>query len=207
MLESLKTNFSELTSQTNLYNLIMECIDVISLFFPLSLFYLLSFTSFSFLLPPLLVLIDYTPPTLPSLNPPCPPLSSLFFFLHFNFFFCFSSSSYFSYFEITSFKDQDFQVRQFIFSFLGELANNCPRDLIPYIPKILPCMINNIYIVPSELDPSQSFISICNNAVWYFTTHSPLFLILILLLILLFFLPLLQLPPFPPFLFLSAILF
>ena len=28
MLESLKSNFSELTSQTNLYNLIMECIDV-----------------------------------------------------------------------------------------------------------------------------------------------------------------------------------
>jgi len=62
--------------------------------------------------------------------------------------------------------DKDFQVRQFVFSFLGEVAKSCPKGLFPYIENAYPILLNNLFILPSELDPGQSYVSICNNAVW-----------------------------------------
>ena len=63
-------------------------------------------------------------------------------------------------------EDKDFQVRQFIFSFSGEIAKNCSKGLLPYIEQFFPILFNNLFILPTELDPGQSYISICNNAVW-----------------------------------------
>ena len=62
--------------------------------------------------------------------------------------------------------DKDFQVRQFVFSFLGEVAKSCPKGLFPYVEALFPILLNNVFILPPELDPGQSYISICNNAVW-----------------------------------------
>lgn len=63
-------------------------------------------------------------------------------------------------------EDKDFQVRQFIFSFVGEIAKKCPKGLVPFVDSLVPILINNLFILPPELDPSHSYISICNNAVW-----------------------------------------
>jgi len=57
-------------------------------------------------------------------------------------------------------------VRQFAFSFIGELAKRCPNLLLGKIAIFLPLIMKNLYILPSDLDPNLCYLAICNNASW-----------------------------------------
>ena len=63
-------------------------------------------------------------------------------------------------------EDKDFQVRQFILSFVGELAKRCPNILQGKIALFVPIIVKNLYILPADLDPNLCYLAICNNTSW-----------------------------------------
>lgn len=64
-------------------------------------------------------------------------------------------------------KNKDTQIKQFVYSILGDTAKNCPQIFNQEtVSGLIGVMVPDLILMPKEMDPGYTYLSLCNNAIY-----------------------------------------